>query len=506
LIITLEQYKDKVMGCWMGKNIGGTLGAPFECLRQENNLTFYSQDLKGNPAPNDDLDLQLVWLNAAERYGRAVNASILGEYWLSFITPHWVEYGTGKTNLRMGLVPPLSGYVNNVYRNSCGCFIRSEIWACLAPGHPEIAVQYAYEDAIVDHSHEAVYGEVFCAAVESAAFAESDKRKLIDIGLSYIPEDCGIAKGIKTAIECYESGLTWQQARKKVLNTVPGTFGVLATPRENLPDDIPVGDRGWDAPSNVAIMIIGWLYGEDDFGNSLCIAVNCGEDTDCTAATLGSILGIIHGMSGIPEKWKEPMGDKINTICINDLDGTVDIPRTIPALTDRVLRLTPTFLGSWYCDFINSSNGYTINMNEGDALYCRTFERSHWNVDSFHDVLKRSPYSVKYDFVVFNAVLEYCENPFIRPNKPVKFRLHLENNTNQQQYANIKWHLPEGWHITPGKSTSAFIDNSFMDRSVVEFTVEAEYLNEARYDLVIEITLNGRHTKGFIPVVLLNRA
>lgn len=29
-------YRDKVMGCWAGKNVGGVLGAPFECKRQFN--------------------------------------------------------------------------------------------------------------------------------------------------------------------------------------------------------------------------------------------------------------------------------------------------------------------------------------------------------------------------------------------------------------------------------------------------------------------------------------
>ena len=138
-------------------------------------------------------------------------------------------------------LPPLSGYVNNIYRDSCGAFILSEIWACIAPGHPEIAVRYAYEDAIVDHSHEGIYSEVFCAAVESAAFVESDVYKLIEIGLSYIPEDCGVTKGIKNVIASYKAQLSWQEARKNLLNTVPGSFGVLETPLEEMEDDIPIG-------------------------------------------------------------------------------------------------------------------------------------------------------------------------------------------------------------------------------------------------------------------------
>ena len=48
-----EDYRRKVLGCWMGKNIGGTLGAPFEFWRQVNDVEFYTQDLGGEPLPND---------------------------------------------------------------------------------------------------------------------------------------------------------------------------------------------------------------------------------------------------------------------------------------------------------------------------------------------------------------------------------------------------------------------------------------------------------------------
>lgn len=63
--------------------------------------------------------------------------------------------------MRRGFQPPLSGRVGNYFKDSCGCFIRSEIWACLAPGLPETATKYAYLDGCVDHADEGVYGEVF---------------------------------------------------------------------------------------------------------------------------------------------------------------------------------------------------------------------------------------------------------------------------------------------------------------------------------------------------------
>lgn len=109
IILNTKEYSDKVLACWLGKNIGGTLGAPMEWRRQVNRVTFYTQDLKGEPLPNDDLDIQLLWLVALEEKGIALDARTLGDYWCLYVTPHWAEYGTAKANLRSGLIPPSPG-------------------------------------------------------------------------------------------------------------------------------------------------------------------------------------------------------------------------------------------------------------------------------------------------------------------------------------------------------------------------------------------------------------
>ena len=60
----------------------------------------------------------------------------------------------------------------------------------------------------MDHGNgEGVYAEVFMAAMESAAFYERDIRKLIDIGLSYIPEECTVSKAIRDAIRTFDEGM-----------------------------------------------------------------------------------------------------------------------------------------------------------------------------------------------------------------------------------------------------------------------------------------------------------
>jgi hypothetical protein len=111
--INYETYKDKVKACWIGKNIGGTIGAPYEGSRELLDVKGYTSE-PGEPIPNDDLDLQLVWLHVLENEGAGrISAELLGEYWLDLITPYWNEYGISKTNMQKGLQPPTSGDYDN---------------------------------------------------------------------------------------------------------------------------------------------------------------------------------------------------------------------------------------------------------------------------------------------------------------------------------------------------------------------------------------------------------
>lgn len=511
--LSFNKYKKKLAGCWTGKNIGGVLGAPFEGIRQVNNVEFYTQDLSMGPPPNDDLDLQLIWLNAIEKYGREINASILAEYWLSYVIPEWAEYGMGKNNLRMGLLPPLSGSVDNNFGDSNGCFIRSEIWACLAPGRPELAVKYAYEDGIVDHKGEGIYAELFVSALQSAAFVESDKYKLIEIGLSYIPEDCSVTKAVNMVVEAYDTGKTWQEARLQLLSAFPGTFGVQRVPLCEIENDgISLEKPGYDAPCNIGIVIIGWLYGEDDFGNSLCIAVNCGEDADCTAATLGAILGIIGGEDSIPEKWSKPVGNKINSFCINEMDGGLKIPRCVNELTDRILNLAPSFLSD-YCSIATAEDKYEIDVLEEEQLFalkgnkyipntcCNDFDELRVS-----NLLARGDNTVHFDFPAFQVDLEYVGGPYVKPGEVKKinitvydsYKLRGDNN----QWVSFKWYSPDGVTILPCKEMSFPIRANYLDKKILNFEIVSEQTCGV-IDLIADISICGRHSYGLIKAKLV---
>ena len=52
-------FRERVLGCWFGKAIGGTLGMPFEGEDGPLDIEFYTP-LPTTMLPNDDLDLQVV--------------------------------------------------------------------------------------------------------------------------------------------------------------------------------------------------------------------------------------------------------------------------------------------------------------------------------------------------------------------------------------------------------------------------------------------------------------
>ena len=65
--------------------------------------------------------------------------------------------------------------------------------------------------------------------------------------------------------------------------------------------------------NNLGFVLIGLIWGDLDFKETVSIAVMCGHDTDCNGATTGSILGALKGTKGIPEEMSGPLNDRIKS-------------------------------------------------------------------------------------------------------------------------------------------------------------------------------------------------
>ena len=346
---------------------------------------------------------------------------------------------------------------------------------------------------------------------------ESDKRKLIEIGLSYIPEDSAMARGIRQACECYDRGVPVPEARKLIHNAVPGTFGIQSirlsevnTEGENA--GMVTGAPGFDAAENVAFTMAGWLYGEDDFGKSICTAVGFGEDTDCTAATLGALMGIIAGESGLPDRWKAPLDDRIATLCIDKTSGGIWVPETASELTERVIRTMPSFLGQELVD-IFAEGGMTILCREGEELLCGREEDYLLYISGngkseelpIHELVSLSPYIVRYSFPAFRMSVDYEGSVCYRRGQTRKIRVTVCNSASmrQQQWARISCYMPEGVEMLSGGSVELPLNNLHRSKAEAEFEFSADQYRGAKLEFLIEVSLEGRHSSGAVRVTLM---
>ncbi len=296
-----QDYYDRVLGGWLGKVIGGALGGPVEGWPRERILRAFGQvqDYLAPPASvNDDTAYALLLLHTVEEYGLGFTSEQLALEWLAHLPHAYTAELIALENLRKGILPPASGSTDNPYSHWIGAMMKSEIAGWLAPARPERAIEIAYRDAVIAHETEGVFGALFNAAVSAAAFVEPDPRRLIEIGLAFVPPRSQLAWVAGRARAWCTEADDWTQAWARAEGELVGRYHWIHT--------FP----------NLAAVIIALWFGEGDFGRSICLATMCGQDTDCTAGQVGAILGAARGAAAIPERWRQPLHERLESYVI----------------------------------------------------------------------------------------------------------------------------------------------------------------------------------------------
>lgn len=311
-----DNLTSRIQGCWLGKSIGGTLGLPAEGKMERLNFTFYDPVPTVAP-PNDDLELQLVWLHLVENAGNSLTQQDFARAWLDHIHYMWDEYGICRWNLRRGVPAGHAGTFENPFQSGMGSPIRSEIWACLFPGDPSSAAHYAALDASLDHGPEGIAGEVLFAALQSAIAGGVSIEDALAAAIGHIAGSGETARAVELVRAAFRDGVEAWACRQELL-------------RQH-------GNENFThAPLNVALTIWALLYGRGDFEKSILLAVNAGYDTDCTAATAGATLGLALGAQAIPQRWSAPLGEAVH---IGPGIRGIHAPQTLTELTRRSMSL-----------------------------------------------------------------------------------------------------------------------------------------------------------------------
>lgn len=124
---------------------------------------------------------------------------------------------------------------------------------------------------------------MFVAAMLAAAAVNENIEQVIEAGLSEIPETSRLYEAIKRVLTKYSGGVAAET--------------VFAEIHQQYDEYSP---HGWcHTIPNAMIVAAVLLYGQGDYGRTICMAVQTGFGTDCNGATAGSVLGTIRISDGV---------------------------------------------------------------------------------------------------------------------------------------------------------------------------------------------------------------
>ncbi len=326
--ITKEKLKDKIMGGWAGQTIGVTFGGPYEFRFQGTfigdyqPLKWYSGYLKNtmlnNPGLYDDLYMDLTFVNVFEHYGLDAPVDSFANAFAHAGYMLWHANQAARYNLLHGIKAPMSGdWKNNPHADCIDYQIESDFAGLMSPGMPNTASAISDKIGHIMNYGDGWYGGVFVGAMYTLAFTSSDIKYIVNEALKTVPQQTEFYQCIHDVIDWHKKypadwKQTWLEVQKKWANDIGCPDGVFS------PFNI-------DAKVNAAYVVIGLLYGENDFTKTLEITTRCGQDADCNPSTVGGILGTIYGYDKIPAYWKmglkeaESIDFKYTTMSLDDV-------------------------------------------------------------------------------------------------------------------------------------------------------------------------------------------
>ncbi len=329
--------EDRIKGAWYGRICGCLLGKSIEGIRRSELIPFLKAtgnypmkryitksdaentgDLKigfpiaqraypdgimdGMPVDDDTNYIMMAYL-LVKQYGKDFTPADDARHWLwnqpkdAYCTAERVAF----RNFVNGYYPPDSASYKNPYREWIGAQIRGDFFGWINPGRPEKAAEMAWKDGCISHIKNGIYGEMWVSAMLAAAAGGASIGDSIRIGMEYIPEKSRLFEALEKVLDFYGSGKTSDEFFEDFHKRW---------------DDCN-GHHWCHTISNAEIVAASLLWGEGDYGKSVCLAVQQGFDTDCNGATVGSVIGIANGFSSIPSVWTDKISGTLFTTIFN---------------------------------------------------------------------------------------------------------------------------------------------------------------------------------------------
>ena len=347
--LSLEELHDKIAGGWAGKMIGVSFAAPTEFRAQgrimEGPLPPWKPEHVSNSLKQDDLYVNMTLAKVLDEKGWKATTADFGNLFRDAQYGLWHANLAARRALRRGVPAALSGTPKyNAHANDIDFQIEADFIGLTAPGLYQSANRIADHAGRVMNYGDGLYGGMFVAGMYSAAFIETDIRRVVETGLSCIPKNSPYARLISDV-------LMWSKQYPDDWKKVWGMIGEKWDQREPCPAGA-LKPFNIDAKLNGAYIVLGLLYGEADFSRTMEIAVRSGQDSDCNGSTAAGILGVLFGYQAIPAEWKNgipKIADSVfsytdftfNTMVESNMNRALALVRKCGGLTEGADLLIP---------------------------------------------------------------------------------------------------------------------------------------------------------------------
>jgi len=349
--LSKEKLTRRILGGWYGRTCGCLLGKPVEgikspdieeycrkidnwplhkyMIRDEEKIGklarrhCFINEINGAAPSDDDTNYTVMALKLLETKGFDFTPSDMAFEWLRNMTifPYCTAERAAYRNFIAGIKPPQSATYLNPYREYIGAQIRGDLFGWVTPSNTELAAELAFRDASISHVKNGIYGEMFIAAMLAAAYCTDDLKEIIKAGLAEVPEKSRLTEDINEVIDLYDTGKPYDDFLKHIHSRF---------------DEY----NGYDwcyTNSNAMIVAAALLWGEKDYGKTICNAIIPGFDTDCNGATAGSIFGILHGIESIGNEWKSPIQTNNAGKLTTEIKGYEQV--TLENMAERTVKL-----------------------------------------------------------------------------------------------------------------------------------------------------------------------
>ncbi|MFA6125820.1 MAG: ADP-ribosylglycohydrolase family protein [Bacteroidales bacterium] len=315
-ILSANSLKDKIKGGWAGQTIGCTFGGPTEfkfkgtMIQDYQQMVWYDDYIKeifeSDPGLYDDVYMDLTFMEVLERVGLKAPADSFAVSFAHDSYKLWHANQAARYNILNGIMPPASGHwMNNPHADDIDFQIEADFAGMMSPGMINTAAEICDRTGHIMNYGDGWYGGVFMAGMYATAFISDDIELIVEEGLKPIPEKSRFYQAISDIIKWHRQyPADWKQCWFE--------FEKKHTSEKGCPEGV-FNAFNIDASVNAAYVVIGLLYGENDFFKTMDIATRCGQDSDCNPATAAGILGVILGYEKIPAFWK-PAIEKVQDL------------------------------------------------------------------------------------------------------------------------------------------------------------------------------------------------